>query len=1532
MSWRSSSRTLYTADPPCPNTHKSQVYPKRCYYDIHKSATCLPRLTSDGSLIKVKLKRKLSYKGHYLYQQISPNKVKNALVYLKEHNPHYASVDIHDDYNTLERAFLQPSSNVTPPNVSSKEVAEDSDTSNGANFQIENVGSRVEDSMNEHCLHDLDSCTDHDPQVSTPLFTCLQPTDIAQYLADNLDDSVLCLAPAESNKPVSIFNIESAAFPTLFSDGKNTFLDNRITKMTHKRYFNARLFSADTRYASNPEYIFYAQYASELEEVCSSISIAMRKGSTCTADGKAITSSMLKDTLELKKMMQNDEGYRFLKKIRGTTPYWESTMSDVFAMVRQLGIPTWFCSFSTADRRWKEIDEAILEQQGKTVPENITWTEHCNIIGMNPVTAARMFDHRVKAFITHVILSPAKPVGEVINYFYRVEFQQRGWPHIHCLFWVKDAPVLGQSENSEVVSFINQYISCELPSPETDPELHEIITNVQTHSKTHSKSCKKGGKVCRFNFPKLPSTQTFMSKPESTCTNDQALKKGKAEQVFHELWDNVFKILPTSVSEASTFESILQEMNISQTQLQDCCNVMSSKETVYLKRNVKDIWINNYNKHLLRLWNADMDIQFVLDAYSFIMYILSYITKAEHEMGALLKQAQAEARQGNTDPVTELKSLGSIYLNHREISILEAVYRITGLQLKHCSRRVVFVPTDKQSCRISLPLSQLRKQQEDTTNIWQPSIIDKYLARPTNEPFSSLFLATFVSQYHITTSVNKCTSKQHVPSSTDVQLKNNLGYLTKRMNKDAVVRFTRVKKHKDQEKYYQNLLCLYLLFHTSEIKPQHFTTYEEFYLKGIVNVIPVSKIVAMNMKLFEPLHENLEEILQQMKENPIQENAWADFASQSEIAREEESILLYEQLEADHHDGLIPEIDMSNPKKPFENDQQDVYVNENHTIEKVSVGSNSMNMYQEDIRPLLQTLNVKQKQLFNHVHNHCKQIAQGYSPKPFHVFLTGGAGTGKSQLIKCVTNECRKVLSPTCENPESITVLLVAYTGTAAYNVGGQTIHSAFNIYNTSMPYKALREEQLNSLRAKLQNLKLLIIDEISMVDQNMMHYIHGRLQQITKANHSTYFGNVSFLAVGDFYQLPPVKGKPLYKQDAGSLIDLWNVFKIFEFDEIMRQKDDLAFAQMLNRFRIHDKGKPLQPHDHALLLKRMIEPPTKDILYIAARRKIVDHHNACMLSNLCTQTVTIRAVDMMRRESAHLEQLPNPLASAKTVLRCELTLSVGARVMLTVNVDVSDGLANGVVGTSARSKSAKTISSLKQGPTKPYQTPLRCVLATRSQTITCERDGSTNDMIYIALCDGSDSIKTTLYNPEKVAAIPYGSTIYIKQYILRSDKTLVLTGQSKIYHTRPMTVSEAIIQQAVQLVRPPTPPPIPIQDIKKSPVKTLTSLSGEIAQITTPPGEELHLTLLAISTEPGPLYSLLCQIGGHKMSECTCKETILREMIPMDMEVDEHQRLEESLFEHLPAICCVLTNQKAIIAVKQRLHKIKLSSGERLL
>ncbi|KAJ8042542.1 hypothetical protein HOLleu_13624 [Holothuria leucospilota] len=84
----------------------------------------------------------------------------------------------------------------------------------------------------------------------------------------------------------------------------------------------------------------------------------------------------------------------------------------------------------------------------------------------------------------------------------------------------------------------------------------------------------------------------------------------------------------------------------------------------------------------------------------------------------------------------ELRKLGSVYLNNREVSVMESVYRISGMHMKQCSRQVIFIPIDPDNHRLSLPLSQLQKREEDSEEVWLPNLIDKYLQRPLNDTFN----------------------------------------------------------------------------------------------------------------------------------------------------------------------------------------------------------------------------------------------------------------------------------------------------------------------------------------------------------------------------------------------------------------------------------------------------------------------------------------------------------------------------------------------------------------------------------------------------------------------------------------------------------------------------------------------------------------------------------------------------------------------------------------------------------------------------
>lgn len=124
-------------------------------------------------------------------------------------------------------------------------------------------------------------------------------------------------------------------------------------------------------------------------------------------------------------------------------------------------------------------------------------------------------------------------------------------------------------------------------------------------------------------------------------------------------------------------------------QFKQCIVDIATRNTVHIKRRVSDIWVNNYNEHLSRAWNANLDIQFVIDSYACVAYILSYISKSETEMGDLLQNATEKAQEGNTDALSAMKIIGKIYLQNHEVSAQVVVYRVCSLHLKQCTRDVV---------------------------------------------------------------------------------------------------------------------------------------------------------------------------------------------------------------------------------------------------------------------------------------------------------------------------------------------------------------------------------------------------------------------------------------------------------------------------------------------------------------------------------------------------------------------------------------------------------------------------------------------------------------------------------------------------------------------------------------------------------------------------------------------------------------------------------------------------------------------------
>ena len=132
--------------------------------------------------------------------------------------------------------------------------------------------------------------------------------------------------------------------------------------------------------------------------------------------------------------------------------------------------------------------------------------------------------------------------------------------------------------------------------------------------------------------------------------------------------------------------------------------------------------------------------------------------------------------------------------------------------------------------------------------------------------------------------------------------------------------------------------------------------------------------------------------------------------------------------------------------------------------------------------------------------------------------VSGGAGTGKSFLIQAI----KELLGDRC--------LLLAPTGVAAYNIGGETLHSALRLptKQTTFSMLATGNVALAQLQQKLAGVELVVVDEYSMVGKRMLAMVEWRLQQAVPAS-SLPFGGLSVLLVGDLCQLPPVMDHLLY-------------------------------------------------------------------------------------------------------------------------------------------------------------------------------------------------------------------------------------------------------------------------------------------------------------------------------------------------------------------------------------------------------------------
>ena len=163
----------------------------------------------------------------------------------------------------------------------------------------------------------------------------------------------------------------------------------------------------------------------------------------------------------------SDSCYGFMHNMRGTIAYWQRAKLDLLAMFRTLGPPTFFITLTADDMNWLDLLYVLAKRAGMDISvedvESMSSEQKRELLCSDPITTARHFSQRFQKFVSY-LKGSSKPIGKIVDYFWRVKFQLRGSPHVHSLWWVKDAPDLQTVEDLHAVpGFIDKYITTKIP-------------------------------------------------------------------------------------------------------------------------------------------------------------------------------------------------------------------------------------------------------------------------------------------------------------------------------------------------------------------------------------------------------------------------------------------------------------------------------------------------------------------------------------------------------------------------------------------------------------------------------------------------------------------------------------------------------------------------------------------------------------------------------------------------------------------------------------------------------------------------------------------------------------------------------------------------------------------------------------------------------------------------------------------------------------------------------------------------------------
>lgn len=313
------------------------------------------------------------------------------------------------------------------------------------------------------------------------------------------------------------------------------------------------------------------------------------------------------------------------------------------------------------------------------------------------------------------------------------------------------------------------------------------------------------------------------------------------------------------------------------------------------------------------------------------------------------------------------------------------------------------------------------------------------------------------------------------------------------------------------------------------------------------------------------------------------------------------------------------------------------------------------------------------------------------------IFITGGAGSGKTFLLREMISHLKK---------QGRKVAVTASTGLAAVHLSGRTVHSFLGsgICSTSKELEQFEKEKPLKVKKiesnRLNECETLVIDEISMLTGVWLDMADGLVRHKRRKGKDV-FGGLQIIFCGDFLQLPPViKNRdefPMSRQFAFEA-DCWELLKlrVFNLIEVFRQKDK-DFCDALNHFRFGDfKERYVGMFDKLVVERDHVRKDNPVRLFPTNRQ--TEECNRKYLAGLSGSKEVFKA-KLFPSDAGQVNW--NDRYGDNFLADVYLELKAGASVLIIANLDTEGGIVNGTRGVIKELSSNKVKVLITEGPSK---------------------------------------------------------------------------------------------------------------------------------------------------------------------------------------------------------------------------------------